>query len=102
MRPYASGADRTLAGAARHFAGAPYDVYWVGRYDSLRTAATVGVRTPQHPNLVRIDGQYYRALLEEFLPPDAVKTILAVRRDDEFAAAVGPGRYCLPRHPLFL
>jgi hypothetical protein len=62
--------------------------WWrVGRYDSLRTAATVGVRTPQHPSLVRIDGQYYEALHEKFLPPDAVKTIIAVRRDDDFAAA---------------
>jgi hypothetical protein len=82
-----TGADRTLSGAARHFRGAPYDVYWVGRYDALRTVDTAGVRSKDQPSLVRIDGEYYRPLLEEFLPAAAVKTVLAVRRDDEFAAS---------------
>ena len=82
-----SGADRTLSGAAKHFRGAPYDVYWVGRYDALRTAGTAGTRTKDQPSLVRIDGEYYRPLLEEFLPANTVKTVLAVRRDDEFAAS---------------
>jgi len=81
-----SGADRSLSSAARHFHGAPYDVYWVGRYDALRTAASARSRTRDQPSLVRIDGEYYRPLLEEFVPPSAVKTVLAVRRDDAFAA----------------
>lgn len=82
-----SGTDRTLSGAAMHFRDAPYNVYLVGRYDALRTAGTAGVRTKDQPSLVRIDGEYYRPLLEELLPSAAVKTVLAVRRDDEFVAS---------------
>ena len=52
-----SGADRTLSGAAAHFRGAPYDVYWVGRYDGLRTAETMAGQSPEQPSLVRIDGR---------------------------------------------
>lgn len=82
-----TGTDRTLSGAARHFRGTPYNVYWVGRYDALRTADTAGSRSQNQPSLVRIDGEYYRPLLEEFLPSSTVKTVLAVRRDDEFVVS---------------